>query len=64
MSIMKSSRSESRSCLNLDTSEAAKILIAISGYIQRNENLTFSEVNNYLDIQDKIRKAMKFEPYS
>ena len=63
MSIMKSGRHDSVSCLNLDKTQAAQIIYAISILLQKREELTLAEVNEYLEIQQNIRRAMRFSPY-
>lgn len=63
MSIMKSSRQDSGACLNLDKTQAAQIIFAISNLLQKREELTLAEVSEYLEIQNVIRKVMKFSPY-
>ncbi len=63
MTIMKSSRHDSGACLNLDKTQAAQIIYAISILLQKREELTLVEVNEYLQIQENIRQAMRFSPY-
>ena len=63
MTIMKSSRHDSGACLNLDKTQAAQIIYAISILLQKREELTLVEVNEYLQIQENIRQVMRFSPY-